>query len=111
VDLDRTSGHGPASPEILTRKAIRIPINVRIAHGQDGATVLDIHRGQMFRLNYVGSRIIELLKEGFMEPEIADRLAREFGIERVVAEADLLEFLQTLEKHLLLVAQSESSLP
>jgi hypothetical protein len=42
----------------------RVSDSVRSTHGQDGAIVLDIRQGQMFNLNFVGSRILELLKEG-----------------------------------------------
>jgi len=102
MDLNRTTEHGPADPEILNQRAYSIPVGVRAAHGPDGATVLDIRRGQMFRLNFIGSRIFELLRQGLTEPEIADQLTREFGIERAAAEADLLEFVQMLKKYRLL---------
>ena len=35
---------------------------IRSTHGEDGAIVLDIRQGQMFNLNFVGSRILELLE-------------------------------------------------
>ena len=42
----------------------RLSEQVRSTHNQDGAVVLDILHGQMFRLNLVGSRMLELLKGG-----------------------------------------------
>jgi Coenzyme PQQ synthesis protein D (PqqD) len=111
MDSDRTRHLRPAEPEIPRERAFSIPVDVRTAHGSDGATVLDIRRGQMFRLNFVGSRILELLKQGLMEPEIADQLAIEFGIERTAAAADLHEFVQTLKKNHLLIADNEKPLP
>lgn len=90
----------------------RVPEHVRATHGADGAIVLNILHGQMFRLNFIGSRILELLKQGLEAPEIAEELACEFGIERVAAEADVREFLEALEKrHLLTVGTESSSLP
>lgn len=81
------------------QNVFRIPQYVRTTRGTDGATVLDILHGQMFRINFVGSRILELLKQGLAEPEIAEHLAREFEIERVVADADVHDFVETLEMH------------
>ena len=77
----------------------RVSDTVRSTHGQDGAIVLDIRQGQMFNLNFVGSRILELLNKGSSQPEIVDQIAREFGVSRLVAENDLQEFLQTLQKY------------
>lgn len=91
-------------------KTVRVAENVRSTHSQDGGIVLDILHGQMFRLNFVGSRILELLKQGSSEPEIAEQLAREFGIERATAEADVREFVETLEKHHLLTVRDGNSL-
>jgi hypothetical protein len=81
---------------------VRVSEKIRSTHSQDGGIVLDILHGQMFRLNFVGSRILELLKQGHSEPEIAQKLAHDFGIDRAIAEADVHEFVETLEKHHLL---------
>lgn len=76
----------------------RISDTVRSTHNQDGAIVLDIHQGQMFNLNLVGSRILELLKSGSAESAIVDQVSREFGVSRKLAENDVREFLQSLKK-------------
>lgn len=76
----------------------RVSESIRSTHGQDGGVVLDIRRGQMFNLNLVGSRILELLKSGTSEPAIADEIVREFGVSRRLAESDLQTFLDTLSK-------------
>jgi hypothetical protein len=89
---------------------VRVAENVRSTHSQDGGIVLDILHGQMFRLNLVGSRILELLKQGCAEPEIAEQLAREFGIDRATAEADAREFVETLGKHHLLTVRDGNPL-
>jgi hypothetical protein len=70
---------------------------VRSTHGQDGAIVLDVQQGQMFNLNLVGSRILELLERGSMESEIVDVISREFLVSRSDVETDLREFLATLK--------------
>lgn len=76
----------------------KVADTVRSTHSQDGAIVLDIQQGQMFNLNFVGSRILELLKAGFTESAIVVDIVREFGISRDSAENDLREFLQALKK-------------
>jgi hypothetical protein len=81
---------------------VRVSDNIRSTHNQDGGIVLDILHGRMFRLNFVGSRILELLKQGSTEPEIVDQLARQFGIRPSTAEADVREFVEILERHKLL---------
>ena len=76
----------------------RVAEGVRSTHSQDGAIVLDIRQGQMFNLNLVGSRILELLKIGSTESAIVDQISREFGVSQDLAENDLQEFLSTLKK-------------
>ena len=76
----------------------RLSDTVRSTHGQDGAIVLDIREGQMFNINFVGSRIFELLKSGSTESEIVDQISHEFSVSRELAENDVQEFLQTLKK-------------
>jgi hypothetical protein len=83
----------------------RVSESVRSAHGQDGAIVLDIRQGQMFNLNFVGSRILELLQGGSAQPQIVDQIVREFGIDCGRAEHDVQEFLKTLKKNRLVEEQ------
>jgi hypothetical protein len=45
----------------------KISETVRSTHSHDGGVVLDIRHGQMFNLNLVGSRVLELLKSGASE--------------------------------------------
>ena len=77
----------------------RVAEGVRSTHGQDGAIVLDIRQGQMFNLNLVGSRILQLLEGGSVQPEIVEEIIREFGVSRHLAENDVQEFLWTLRKY------------
>jgi Coenzyme PQQ synthesis protein D (PqqD) len=76
----------------------RVSNTVRSTHNKDGATVLDVRQGQMFNLNFVGSRILELLKNGYTESGIVDQIGREFGVNPDLAETDVRQFLQTLKK-------------
>ena len=76
----------------------RVSDTVRSTHNQDGAVVLDIRQGQIFNVNFVGSRILELLKSGSTESAIVDQISREFGVSRDLAESDVREFLQSLKQ-------------
>lgn len=76
----------------------RVSDTVRSTHNQDGAIVLDVREGQMFNLNFVGSRILERLESGSTDSGIVDEIRREFGVSRELAENDVHEFLQTLKK-------------
>ena len=80
----------------------RVPESVRSTHGQDGAVVLDIRQGQMFNLNSVGSKILELLKTGVAEPAIVDEVSSTFQVSRDVAKGDVQEFIESLKHHHLL---------
>ena len=110
MNSDRVSDLAPTQPEHQRQGVFTVPEHVRATHGPDGATVLDILHGQMFRLNFAGSMILELSKQGMGQPEIAEQLMREFRIERTTAEADVREFLEALEKHHLVTSQNGNSL-
>lgn len=49
-------------------------------------------------LNEVGTRIWQLIEEKKNIEEIVSQICEEYEIDRLTAEKDLLEFLQTLEK-------------
>jgi hypothetical protein len=76
----------------------RVFETVRSTHNPDGAIVLDVRQGQMFNLNFVGSRILELLRSGSTESAIVDEISQEFDVIRDLAENDVREFLQSLKK-------------
>lgn len=77
----------------------RVSEGVRSTHGQDGAIVLDVHQGQMFNLNPVGSRILELLESGSTEADIVEAISREFSVSRELVRNDVCEFIESLKKH------------
>jgi hypothetical protein len=71
--------------------------------------VLDIRQGQMFNLNFVGSRILELLKSGSAESAIVDQICREFDIDRALVDKDVREFLQNLRSSHLIEVHEPST--
>jgi hypothetical protein len=81
----------------------RVAESVRSKHTQDGASVLDVRQGDMFTLNVVGSRVLELLTGGAAESAIADEISRQFDVSRETAEHDVQEFIGTLRDHRILV--------
>ena len=56
----------------------------------------------MFSLNFVASRVFELLKGGSTEPAIVDVISREFNVARSSAENDIREFISALKEHRLI---------
>jgi hypothetical protein len=84
--------------EGMGQQMYRLSNTVRSTHNRDGAIVLDVRQGQMFNVNFVGSRILELLKSGSTESAIVDEIGREFGVRRELAENDVRKFLQNLKK-------------
>lgn len=80
---------------------------VRHTHNKDGGIVLDIDRGQMFRLNPVGALILESLAQGVKESEIALEISRQYNISEEIALNDVSEFLQTLRQHKLIQGQEQ----
>ncbi len=78
---------------------LQVAPTIRSNHTSDGATVLDIHRGQMYRLNPVGSKILEGLRNGFDHSQIAVEISTAFHVNLAIAESDLREFLEDLERH------------
>jgi hypothetical protein len=77
----------------------RISNDVRSTQTQDGSILLDIHHGQMFCLNLVGSKILELLARGYDETRIAEEISTTYGVARDVAGGDVREFLDALYRH------------
>jgi len=77
----------------------RIRDTIRRTETVDGGILLDIHHGQMFCLNIVGSKILELMQQGYDESRIAEEISRDYGASREVVRIDVLEFIETLHKH------------
>lgn len=89
--------------ERVESRVVRIPEGVRNVHSRDGGVVLDVRHGRMFNLNLVGSRIVELLRCGYSDCQIVDEISRRFDVSPEAVKSDLQEFLDSLEKHRLLI--------
>ncbi len=85
------------APNPLTM--FRISDTIRRSETVDGGILLDVHHGQMFCLNVVGAKILELMQRGYDEALIADEISRDYGASRDVVRADVIEFIETLQKH------------
>ena len=81
-----------------------VSAGVRSTRNEDGGIVLDIDRGQMFRLNPLGALILESLAKGSGETEITKEISRQYSISEEVAAADVREFLESLAEHKLVRA-------
>ncbi len=77
----------------------RISDTIRRTETVDGGILLDVHHGQMFCLNIVGAKILELMQRGYDETRIAEEISRAYGASREVVCTDVLEFIETLHKH------------
>jgi hypothetical protein len=73
--------------------------SIRRTSNADGGIVLDLRRGSMFRVNALGSRILDLLDAGEPLPRIAEQISAECGVGLDVVQADVKEFLDSLELH------------
>ena len=79
---------------------------IRRTHAEDGGILLDIHHGQMFSLNAVGSQMIELLEKGFDEGQIAAHVANAYAADIEIIRADVRDFIAVLQKHHILQVRS-----
>jgi len=85
----------------------KVSDSIRSTHGQDGAIVLDIKRGEMFNLNLVGSRILELIESGSSEEQIVCTISAEFRVRADRVNKDLANFLEVLTKNKLIRGESQ----
>lgn len=77
----------------------QISDTIRRTETADGGILLDVHHGQMFCLNLVGSKILELMQRGYDEVLITEEISRQYGVSREVVRADVAEFIEMLQKH------------
>lgn len=73
---------------------------VEVVPGEDeGAYLLDVESGELYSVNEVGAEVVRYLSSERTEAEIAEELARTFGVdERVAIEPDVRRFLLELER-------------
>ena len=77
----------------------RISDTIRQTQTVDGGILLDVHHGQMFCLNVVGSKILELMQQGYDESRITEEISRDYQVPRDTVRADVLDFIESLHKH------------
>jgi len=72
---------------------------IRSTRTTDGAVLLDVERGQMFSVNGIGSKILELVANGFDEAAITAQLSALDGADADQVRTDVRDFLETLSRH------------
>ena len=87
---------------------LKVAKGIRETVNQDGAVLLDVQQGLCFSLNPIGTRIWEMVKDGFSLDEIADVLHQEFRLPRSQVAEDVAEFLKQLEEKRLIGEHSSS---
>jgi hypothetical protein len=83
---------------------------LRSTQTEDGRIVLDIRRGQMFSLNVVGSRILELIEHRWDEARIAEEISRSYAMSIEVVRTDVHDFIKALRQHEILRANDSVDL-
>jgi hypothetical protein len=77
---------------------------IRSISTEDGAVLLDIHRGRILGLNRMGSRVFKMLEGGVDQNQIAGEISNEFGVAAGQVRNDVLDFIRTLQEHNVLEA-------
>ena len=78
---------------------LRLSDTIRRTETPDGEILLDVHHGQMFCLNVVGAKILDLMQRDYDEARIAEEISCQYGASREDVRADVIEFIETLRKH------------
>lgn len=75
----------------------RMSETIRIVPVRDGQVVLDISRGQVLYLNATAALIVDRVKRGQSESQIAEAMGNQFHVSQEVVIGDIEEFLKSLE--------------
>ena len=75
---------------------LQLGSHLRATTDREGAILLDLVRGQVFRSNASGALVIDLLLRGSDQAEMARALADRFGLPADQASADVDSFLAVL---------------
>jgi hypothetical protein len=78
---------------------LRISDAIRSTGTRDGRVVLNLHHGQMFSINVVGSKILELIEQGWDEALIVDEIGRAYEMPIEIVRTDVHDFIENLSKH------------
>jgi hypothetical protein len=73
--------------------------DIRRVSSPDGTVVLHLRRGTMFRVNLLGSKVLDLLDRDTSVRQIAELLSVEFGVALDIVEADVKGFMESLRLH------------
>ena len=69
---------------------------LRKVSSADGAIVLDLRHGTMFRVNQIGSTILDLVDQGLSLSQIEQQLTSDFAIPLEVIRTDIAQFMGDL---------------
>jgi Coenzyme PQQ synthesis protein D (PqqD) len=83
----------------MDHSMLAISKTIRRTQTQDGRILLDVERGQIFCLNVIGSKILDLLETGYDEGQIAEHVSEAYGADLDIVRTDVHDFLKTLNKH------------
>jgi hypothetical protein len=72
---------------------------IHSAPSLDGKILLDVRQGQIFTINAVGAKILDLIDKGREESEIVDEIACGYNVSVDVARCDVRAFIGALHKH------------
>jgi hypothetical protein len=87
---------------------IRLSEHVRTVNSPDGGALLDLRQGRMYRVNGVGSMVLELLTNGNSEDVIAREISERCGVALDTAAADVRDFVASLTQNALLSGNGKS---
>jgi len=74
----------------------KLASQIRKVSGPDGAVALDVRSGTMFRINPVGSQILDFIEDGLNPAQMAEQLSATYGAPLDVVSEDVQEFLRRL---------------
>ena len=86
----------------------RISNTIRRTKSEDGGILLDIHHGQLFRLNVVGSKVLDLLERGLDETQIAAEVSQAYAVDIETVRVDVRDFIEMLNRHHILGVRREA---
>jgi len=76
---------------------VRVNPSAVYAELEDGAIVLNLDTGTYFGLDSIGSRIWALVRDGATQSAIVTQLETEYATERPQLDAEVTDYLLTLE--------------
>ena len=81
---------------------------LRITESADGAIVLDVRQGRIFRLNSVASLVLKKVQQGCSISEIVHEICQTYSTSSDIVEPDVLELLSNLERYGLIHRSSQN---